>query len=182
LNCALVFSASPISTGTHAIFEVAVPLLVTGACAEGLCLPTDPSPPPNTDPPYFYFAITGNPGNGSTISPFVSGNLGTFTAFGAVGDDLGAIIPPPGILPTGAFSIGLAPTATPLCTSTTCPSQGSPPPLTFALCANLPVGNGNGQAPVPAVAAFDAIATDGETYLGAPLVVASGISIVCPAL
>jgi len=194
LNCAVVFSPSPTSPGSHAIFEVAVPLLVTGLCAAdpSLCLSTDPTPPPNTDPPYFYFAITGDAGNGiptpnkmppPKFLPPTTGNFGTYTAFGASGDDLGTV-PPSGILPTGAFSIGLAPTATPLCTSTTCPLPlGTLPPagsLSFSLCANLPVGNGNGQAPVPAVAAFYAIATDGETLLGAPL--APIVPIVCPAL
>jgi hypothetical protein len=48
----------------------------------------------------------------------------------------------------------------------------------FALCANLPAGNGNGQAPTPAVAAYYAIATTGETLLEAALPGFS--SSVCP--
>jgi hypothetical protein len=146
VNCAVVFGASPTSAQQHAIFEVAVPLLVTGAsCNDSKGLPI-PGCTPNTDPPYFYFANTGNPG------PV---NLGIYTAF--LFDDANQI------LPNGA-SIGLAPSAGPL----------GPPPAagvssTFALCANLPVGNGNGQAPVPAVGAYYAIATDGETLLSAPL-------------
>src|SRR4029077_9841238 len=52
VNCAVVFSPSPTSKGRHAIFEVAIPLLVTGAtgCSPTPCTP----PPPNTDPAYFY--------------------------------------------------------------------------------------------------------------------------------
>jgi hypothetical protein len=172
IQFALVFSKSPTSPQKHAIFELAVPLLVTGACAgdPSLCVPGQPQA--NTDPPYFYFAITGKPGNGSTQPPFVSGNLATFTAFGTAGDDLGAT-PPSGILPAGAFSIGLAPGAAPFS-----PPTGS---ATFALCASLP-DNSNGPAALlrPAVGAFYAIATDGETLLSAPL--APSIPIVCPAL
>ena len=48
----------------------------------------------------------------------------------------------------------------------------------YALCANLPGGNGNGQAPVPAVAAYYAISTAGETLLSAA--VPSASTSVCP--
>ncbi len=54
ITFALVFSPSPTSPQKHAIFEVAVPLLVTVA----------------TDPAYFYFQITGQPGNGSEVTTF----------------------------------------------------------------------------------------------------------------
>ncbi len=179
IQFALVFGKSPTSTQKHAIFEVAVPLLVTGACvgSDPMCLPGQTFPGPNTDPPYFYFFHNGVPG------PI---NTAIYTAFGTAGDDLGAHAHPvtqPEILPVGA-SIGLAPTAAPLCTSTTCP----PPPgtlpqqaPTFALCAALP-DNSNGPAARlrPAVGAFYAISTNGETLLSAPL--APSISIVCPAL
>jgi hypothetical protein len=143
LNCAVVFSGSPASAQQHAIFEVAVPLLVTQA----------------TDPAYSYSLNKGLPG------PI---NTAIYTAFGFAGDDLGAT------LPNGA-SIGLAPSAGPL----------GPPPAagvssTLALCATLPVGNGNGQAPVPAVGAYYAIATDGETLLSAALPAVS--TSTCPPL
>src|SRR5262249_15881786 len=48
IDCAVRFSASPISTQPHAIFEVAVRLLVIGVCNHNL----DPTCPlnPNTDP------------------------------------------------------------------------------------------------------------------------------------
>jgi hypothetical protein len=86
IDCAVVSSSSPITTQKHTIFEVAVPLLVTGA-----------APPPNTDPAYFYSLL--NLGKANPI------NTGVFTAF--LFNDAN------GILPQGA-SIGLAPTAGPL--------------------------------------------------------------------
>jgi hypothetical protein len=175
IQFALVFSASPTSTQKHAIFEVAVPLLVTGACAgdSSLCVGGQLAMPPsiptaNTDPPYFYSAITGKPGNVSTAP--LTGNFSIYTAFGAAfpPDDLGATLPT-GVLPAPAHSIGLA------------PSSGSPSSFTFALCATLP-DNSNGPAAHlrPAVGAYYAIATDGETLIGAPL--APVVASVCPAL
>lgn len=127
VNFQLVFGPSPMSTRSHAIFELQVPLVVTGA----------------TDPPYYSNPISFIP------SPFLT--------------DLPL---------TG--SVGIAPSAEPWGLPAT---SG---PATYAFCANLP-GNGNGQAPIPAVAAFYAIATDGETYLSAPfLPIPEGGQIVCP--
>jgi hypothetical protein len=173
IQFALVFSPTPTFTQKHAIFEVAVPLLVTGACVgpHPVCVPGKPKTF-NTDPAYFSFLHTLESG------PI---NLAAFTAFGSAGDALGASLS--GILPAPAYSIGLAPAASPLCTAATCP----PPPLlppgsfTFALCAALP-DNSNGPAARlrPAVGAYYAIATNGETYIGAPLTPA--IASVCPAL
>jgi hypothetical protein len=145
LNCAVVFAPSPSSARLHAIFQLQVPLLVTEA----------------TDPAYFYFVQTTHRG---PISLFIP------TAF--LFDDTG-FTPAPGTLGPLGKSIGIGPSAVPLCTATTCPA----PPATYALCANLP-GNHNRQPPIPAVAAFYAIATDGETLLSAPIV-PSG-PIVCP--
>jgi hypothetical protein len=145
IDCAVVFSGSPTSSGGHAIFELAVPLVVTGAG----------QPPFNTDPAYF-FVLTGNPGQL---------NVGLYTAF--LFDDYGTPLTSSGPFP----SVGLAPTAGPL---------GSPPAsgsATFALCASLPSGNGNGQAPVPSVAAYYGIATDGAALLSASLSSTSA----CPA-
>jgi hypothetical protein len=150
LNCAVVFAPSPSSTHPHAIFQLQVPLLATRA----------------TDPAYFYFAQTGLNGPVSLQIP---------TAF--FKDDTG-FTPASGTLGPLGKSIGLAPSAEPLCTAVTCPAPpANPPPPTYALCANLP-GNHNRQAPVPAVAAFYAIATDGETLLSAPIVPSA--PIVCP--
>jgi hypothetical protein len=161
IQFALVFSASPTSTQQHAIFEVAVPLLVTGACvgANPQCIPGEPQPPPNTDPAYFSFLHTTKPG------PI---NTATFTAFGSTGDALGATPTQSGILPTGAFSIGLAPTAALPCVGK-CPTP-LPVPIPFALCATLPDNsNGPGAKLRPAVGAYYAIATGGEMLLSAPL-------------
>jgi hypothetical protein len=174
IQFALVFSASPASTQKHAISEIAVPLLVTGACvgANPVCVPGAPMIF-NTDPAYFSFLHTLKSG------PI---NLATFTAFGSAGDALGASLS--GILPAPAYSIGLAPTAAPFCTSTTCPTFPALPPagsVTFALCAALP-DNSNGPAARlrPAVGAYYAIATDNEMLIGAPL--APAVASVCPAL
>ena len=145
VNCAVVFAPSPISTKSHAIFEVAVPLVVTVA----------------TDPLYI------PPGNpiANIGSPFTGEETG-FTP---------PTVNPPQtpILGANGNSIGIGPAAAALCsTNGTCPQP------TSALCANLPVGNGNGQAPVPAVAAYYAISTVGETLLEAALPGSS--SSVCP--
>jgi hypothetical protein len=137
VNCAVVFAPSPISTKSHAIFEVAVPLLVTMA----------------TDPLY----IPGNP-IANVGGPF-TGDIPGFPAGSSI---LGS-----------SGSIGIGPAAAPLCST-----SGTCPPPTYALCANLPVGNGNGQAPVPAVAAYYAMSTAGETLLSAAL--PSFTTSVCP--
>jgi hypothetical protein len=150
ISFALVFSTSPVAPNSrHAIFEWGIPLLVTGACVmqnAPFCLPGQTAPGPNTDPAYFYSLH--NPGKTNPV------NMGVFTAF--VFDDLGSPL-------SQGMSIGLAPSAGPLGPP---PTSGS---ATFALCANLPGGNGNGQAPVPSVGAYYAIATSGETLLSAPL-------------
>ena len=168
LKCAVVFGKSPTSNENHAIFQVAIPLLVTGA-----------SPPPlNTDPAYFYSSLNFDPITGAALpSPI---NIGLFTAF--LLDDLGITPTTPNVLPPGA-SIGIAPTAGPFCTAMTCPKPPPTPPppgsIHFALCANLAKNNGNAPL-VPAVGAYYSIATTGETLLSAAL---PGVSTsVCPPL
>jgi hypothetical protein len=194
ISFALVFSGSPSLAQNHAIFEVAVPLLVTGRFPTTTYGPF--SAALNTDPPYFYSAITTKPGNVSAAAYLASmgtspltGNFSVYTAFGFGPEDvLGAILPS-GILPAPAYSIGLAPTATPFCNTVTCPAGNPPPPppagsLTFSLCANLPTNTNGPGATVAtlrsAVGAYYAIATDGEIYLGAPL--APTFPSVCPVL
>jgi hypothetical protein len=179
INCAVVFSASPTSpqNQNHAIFEVAVPAVVTGACVlpNAQC-PTGQTPPgPNTDPAYFYGLH-----NGGKTNPI---NTGVFTAF--LFDDPGDTPSKSGILGPRGNSIGLAPSAVPFCTATTCPPPPQTPPansLTFSLCASLP--NSNTQLR-PAVGAYYAMATSGETLLSAPLPSAftsGGTPPVCPKL
>jgi hypothetical protein len=168
LSCAVVFGPSPTSAETHAIFQLAIPLLVTGA-----------SPPPfNTDPAYFYSFLNHDPMTQKALPGPI--NIGLFTSF--LFDDLGGLTAP-NVLPNGAF-IGVAPTAGPLCIGK-CPTPpkppATPPPATFALCASLPL-NGNGQALVPAVGAYYAIATDGEMFLSAALPGAFTPGSVCPQL
>jgi hypothetical protein len=104
------------------------------------------------------------------IDPPYFGNSRYFVTTPFVSNETGFTPTTPGILPAGA-SVGLAPSAQPW----QLPPAGGP--AIYALCASLP-GNGNQHAPVPAVAAFYAIAADGETLLAAPLVPPA--PIVCP--
>ena len=147
ISCAVVLSASPASTQTHAVFEVAVPLLVTSA----------------TDPLYFYSASTANP----VLSNPVNSPLpkqGVYTAFQSNtghfnSTDLG----------TG-IAIGLAPSAAPLCSDLGVTCSSTSMPATFPICANLPTKNTANSVPLrPAVGAFFAMATSGETLLSAAL-------------
>ena len=150
VNCAVVFAPSPLSAKSHAIFELAVPLVVTM----------------KTDPLYFFNPI-------SNLEP---------VGFSFKTDETGFI--PPSVLPpqtpilgANGNSIGIGPAAVPLCTGLPCPPPTPPAPVS-ALCANLPAGNGNGQAPVPGVAAYYAITTVGETLLSAAVPPFS--TSVCP--
>src|SRR5580704_18495596 len=150
VNCAVVFAPSPLSAKSHAIFELAVPLVVTM----------------KTDPLYFFNPI-------SNLEP---------VGFSFKTDETGFI--PPSVLPpqtpilgANGNSIGIGPAALPLCTGLPCPPPTPPAPVS-ALCANLPAGNGNGQAPVPGVAAYYAITTVGETLLSAAVPPFS--TSVCP--
>jgi hypothetical protein len=80
----------------------------------------------------------------------------------------------PGFKLTGVQSIGIAPNAAPLGPPATV-SAGAP----FALCASLATDL-SGNNIVPSVAAFYAIANDGEVLTSSPL--APGIPTSCPAL
>jgi hypothetical protein len=167
VDCAVVFSSSPISTVAHAIFEVKLLPLITGA---GFTTGS----PPNADPAYFTRDLIAFYGS-NPVPP-----LSPLATLPFRADQLG-FIPAAGVLGALGKYIGVAPSAGPLCPSTGCPvctSTDCPAPI-FSLCANLP--GGHGPSPVPAVAAFYAIATDGETYLSAPIV-PEGIAPVCPAV
>jgi hypothetical protein len=154
VNCAVVFSSSPISTTAHAIFQVAVPLLITA----------------NTDPPYINISSPPNPAT-PALSPSMLFN-----------DDPGVTptnCPDPSnpskcLLGPNGMSIGMAPNAGP---------YGPPAAMSFAhysLCADL-LRQGNGQPPVPSVAAFYSIAPDGEVLLSSALS-PTPPGIVCPSL
>jgi hypothetical protein len=153
IDCAVVFAGSPVANRRHAIFEVAVPILIT-----------------SLDPAIII-------GSGFAF-PFASGEPG-FTPAGcpsktAGGCKLGTDGMSIGIGPN---------TAPAPATQFTCDPNGcSYPPVTansgtYALCANLP--RGGGHSLVPSAAAFYAIAGNGEVLLSAPL--APGIPIGCPA-
>jgi hypothetical protein len=171
LQCAVIFSKSPTSNKNHAIFQVAIPLLVTGTSGS----------PYNTDPAYFYSFLHTDPVTQKALAGPI--NIGLFTAFTFFDDIFGipASATPP-ILGANGIAIGIAPTAGPLCNGA-CPPPppppANPPSSTFALCANLPRNNGN--APLaPSVGAYYSIATDGEALLSAAL---PGVSTsVCPKL
>jgi hypothetical protein len=139
------------------MFEVAVPLLVTGLCFDGC------PPEPNTDPAYFYSDLHPAPPGTNPI------NTGIYTAFKNA--DRGVELSPPNPFPL----IGLAPTAGPLGAP---PTSGS---ANFALCASLPVTTNGSTVQLRAgVGAYYAMATSGEMLLSAPLPAAS--SSVCPLL
>jgi hypothetical protein len=161
LECAVVFARTPASSDKHAIFEVAIKLVV---------IESQGNPPQTPDLTYFWFAATGftGPVNFGIPSAFFPPNETGFKPTKS------------GILPAGA-SIGIAPSAGPL----------GPPPASgvssvFALCASLPRDeeskenketketkehkeHGNGPPLVLSVTADYAIATSGETFLSAPL-------------
>jgi hypothetical protein len=150
VNCAVVFAPSPLAANSHAIFELAVPLVVT--------LTTDPlyfsNPISNLEPVGFSFKTDETGFTPLSVQP-----------------------PQTPILGANGNSIGIGPAAVPLCTGLPCPPPTPPAPVS-PLCANLPAGNGNGQAPVPGVAAYYAITTVGETLLSAAVPPFS--TSVCP--
>jgi len=172
LQCAVVFGKSPTSNENHAIFQVAISLLVTGTSGS----------PYNTDPAYFYSFLHTDPMTQKALAGPI--NIGLYTAFTFFDDVFGvpAAANPP-ILGANGIAIGIAPAAGPFCTPITCPKPPPTPPppppgsIHFALCASLPKNNGNAPL-VPAVGAYYAIATDGEALLSAAL---PGVSTsVCP--
>jgi hypothetical protein len=114
-----------------------------------------------TDPLYFAMNDPNSPNLG--ISPFIV-------------DEKGFSPTVPNVLPAGA-SIGMAPFAAPMGAPPSCTGDNCTP-LPYALCASLPGGSSQDQGLVASVAAFYAIATDGEMRLEAPLAPLS--PIVCP--
>jgi hypothetical protein len=167
VNCAVVSSASPIWPIPHWIFEVQVPLLVTFA----------------TDPPYFNTSGAVNMGIPGAFSSDVDGTTPTSCASPGPTCILG-YNPTTGV---GGMSIGIAPSAVPLCTSTSCPAPTvpptTPPPGIFSFCASLPQ-NGFGQGLVPSVATYYALSTAGETLISAALpgVFPAASASMCPPL
>ena len=165
INCQVVLSASPASAQTHAIFEVAVPLLVITAgldASTGQCSTTATQCP---DPLYFYSSATphtpvlSNPVNSSLPKQ------GVYTAF-----EQSTGYPNSTNLGSGT-AIGLAPSAAPLCSDLGVVCTSTPMAAnTFPICANLPTKNTANSVPLrPAVGAYFAMATSGETLLSAAL-------------
>ena len=171
VDCAVTFGATLLSSHPHAVFEISVPLLVT--------LETDYIIVNN---PYgFHPGMDGKPAG----KPF------TGDVYGVTPTGCPNTSPTPTsycILGTNALpSIGIAPSAGPvgpeICDTKTTPlcTDPSVPPYKFSLCANLPA-KGRFAPPVPAVAAFYAIAGNGaEVLVSAPLA-PTAPGIVCPAM
>jgi hypothetical protein len=173
LQWQLVFGTSPNSKNTHAIFEVLVPLLVTGPtnpaqCGKAISAGTPDPADCGNDPAYFGVTPAGATNGVATGSPTgINQITGLPTAFST--NDLGFT---PASL--GA-PLGVAPFAAPACLGgNPCPRV---PPLqqsTFPFCASFSVKGTLNRA----VAAFLAIATDGTTDVSAPVVPPS--TVTCP--
>jgi hypothetical protein len=176
IQSTVVFGSSPNSSKTHAIFEVQVPLLVTGPtspaqCGKAIAAGT-PDPADCGNDPAYFGVTPANATNGiATGSPTgINQITGLPTAFST--NDLGHT---PAAL--GA-PVGIAPSAAPACPGgKACPvtvPPALPPPSTFPFCASFSVkGVLN-----PAVAVFYAIGTDGAAYLSAPIVPPTNVA--CP--
>jgi hypothetical protein len=141
------FASSPNSATAHQIYELLLPLVVTNS----------------NDPGYF----TLNPplcpnSNGANL---LSGYCNAFSK-----QELGFSA---SVLGSGS-SIGAPPYAAPLCTSATCPSQGTATTTYFGFCAGFP---NLAATNVPAVETFLQIGTNGTTSLSTPT---STQGIACP--
>ncbi len=154
VDCAVIFAASPASSNPHAIFQVTLHLLITGA----------------TDPPYL--ASIGNQATPALSPSMLVNDDPGFTPINCPGAK--CILGYTGIAASSGMSIGIAPDAGPF----------GPPATSalanYSLCANLP-RQGNGQSFVPSVAAFYSISPDGEVLLSSALS-PTPPGIVCPPL
>jgi hypothetical protein len=154
INCAVAFGATSLSSRPHVVFEISIPLLVT--------LHTDYVIVNN---PFGFFPSPPNSGAGNA---FPNDNQG-FQPASCPGNNC--------IVGADGHSIGIAPSAGPLGPAVT----ASSPPATYSLCANLPT-KGPFSPPVPAVAAFYAIAGNrADVLVSAPLA-PTPPGIVCPAM
>jgi hypothetical protein len=165
IEAKVTFQPSPNSKQTHAIFQVAAPLLVIGPsspakCGKAIVAGTADAGDCGNDPAYFGVTPAGAT-NGSAAGSITGVNqiTGLPTAFST--NALG--FTPPFL----GKPVGIAPSATPSAVPNTTTS-------TYPFCASFLVKG----APSPAAAAFYSIATDGTANLSAPLNPAAGIS--CP--
>lgn len=186
----LVFNSSPNATSSHAIFEVQVPLLVTGPsnpanCGNAINSGTADPADCGNDPAYFgvvpIFATLANgnlnsnvgcpvgmpPGVGCPTG--INQISGLPTAFKT--NDLGFT---PGFL---GKPVGISPSAAPTCIGGgVCAGQVTP--STYPFCASF-WANGASPPLHSAVAAFLAIGTDGTTYVSSPIPVPVA-GLACP--
>ena len=139
------FGTSPNSSTSHKQYELQLPIVAI----------------PENDGAYFATALKCPNGNGANaLSGYCNAFFKPARGF------------PANVLGFGA-SIGIAPYAAPLCTSATCPTQGTAQTLYFGFCASFPGELG------PAVATFIDIGTDGTTVVTTPV---STQKLQCPPL
>ena len=172
LGSPAVLASTPNSRKPHAIFQVSVPLLVTGPsntarCGKAISTPTSDPADCGNDPAYF--GVTpGGATNGSAIGSSTGINqiTGLPTAFSS--DVLG-------FTPTFLGQpIGIAPSAAPPGGSPQCVGTSCTPTYTYPFCSSFLV---NGVLE-PATAAFYSIATNGATNVSAPRTPPAGVT--CP--
>jgi hypothetical protein len=159
------------------IFEVQVPLLVTGPtnitkCGKAISAGTPDPADCGNDPAYFgvtpALATNGNATGSPTGINQANGLPTTFST---------SVL---GFTPVSlAVPVGIAPHAAPEClpgvNSGACPTVAPLQPSTFPFCASFLGANGVLN---PAVAAFYAIGTNGAAYISAP--VATPSQVTCP--
>lgn len=148
---ALVYGISPNSSSQHAIFELRVPLIVTGptdvsACQAAINLGQADVQDCGNDPAYFGVVPFGGTDAAVGSPTFVNQASGFPTAFFT--SELGT--------PVNGVNMGIAPYPAPLGSNTT----------TFGFCASFLANDKNIH---PAVATFLAIGTDGTTYVSTPI-------------
>jgi hypothetical protein len=155
------FGTSPNSSHTHAIFEVQVPLLVTGPsnpakCGKAISSDTPDPADCGNDPAYFGVTPANATNGSSTGTPTLINQLtGLPTAFST--NDLG--FTPPFL----GQPVGIAPSAAP-----------TTPASTYAFCSSFLVKGVFNRA----TAAFYSINTDGTTNVSASIVPPAGVT--CP--
>jgi hypothetical protein len=172
LGSPAVLASTPNSREPHAIFQVSVPLLITGPNNTAKCgkaISTQTSDPADCGNDPAYFGVTpGVATNGSAIGSSTGINqiTGLPTAFSS--DVLG-------FTPTFLGQpIGIAPSAAPAGAPPQCVGTSCTPTYTYPFCSSFLVKGVLSSA----TAAFYSIATDGTTYVSAPRTPPTGFS--CP--
>jgi hypothetical protein len=164
LQFQLSFGPSPNFPSHHAIFNVNVPLIVTGptpataaSCGNEIISGTPVIPDPcGNDPAYFGVTPVGTNGIPTGTPTYVNQASGLPTAFTTN--------------PNGV-RVGIAPSAAP-------ETVGNGTTATFGYCASFLANGTTGVH--PAVAAFLTVGTDGTAYASAPVPPITGVQLQCP--